>query len=57
MLVEGEGDVVLEEGMTFMIEPSFGWREDLYINEEPIVVTSKGYDLLGVIAPREIRIV
>jgi Xaa-Pro aminopeptidase len=57
MLVEGEGDVVLEEGMTLMIEPSFGWREDLYINEEPIVVTSNGYDLLGVIAPREIRIV
>jgi Xaa-Pro aminopeptidase len=50
-----ESHAVLEEGMTLMIEPSFARREDFYINEEPIVVTETGYELLGPLAPREIR--
>jgi Xaa-Pro aminopeptidase len=56
-LIEPEKEVILEEGMALMIEPSFGWREDWYINEEPVVVTSTGYTLLGAPAPREIRII
>jgi Xaa-Pro aminopeptidase len=56
-LCEAEGNVVLQEGATLMIEPSFGWRDDFYINEEPIVVTAKGYELLGTQAPRDLRVV
>jgi Xaa-Pro aminopeptidase len=56
-LIDAEAATLLEEGMTLMIEPSFGWDGDWYINEEPVAVTADGYELLGPPAPREIRVV
>jgi Xaa-Pro dipeptidase len=56
-LIAEDGEYILKEGSTLMVEPSFRWGNDWYITEEAVMVTSDGYELLSVPAPREIPII